>query len=71
MEAMSEYFTLLASKVQASRYTTRAPSCDLSQARMPIAPEPLPPVSEGLTLKHVAVGRGTQNYTCDVGNATA
>jgi hypothetical protein len=24
-----------------------------------------------LTLKHVAVGRGTQNYTCDTTNATA
>lgn len=32
---------------------------------------PLPPVSAGLTLKHVAVGRGTQNYTCDTTNATA
>ncbi|KAM0327709.1 hypothetical protein ACHAQA_006004 [Verticillium albo-atrum] len=71
MEAMSEYFNLLASKVQASRYTSLIPSCDLSQARMPAAPEPLPPVSEGLSLKHVAVGRGTQNYTCDAGNATA
>lgn len=35
------------------------------------APVPLPPVSEGLSLKHVAVGRGTQNYTCDAGNSTA
>ena len=32
---------------------------------------PLPPVSEGLTLKHVAIGRGTQNYTCDLSNSTA
>ncbi|OCK75478.1 hypothetical protein K432DRAFT_465956, partial [Lepidopterella palustris CBS 459.81] len=28
------------------------------------APTPLPPVSPGLTLYHVAIGRGTQNYTC-------
>jgi len=35
------------------------------------APIPLPAVSKGLTLKHVAIGRGTQNYTCDVKNATA
>jgi hypothetical protein len=32
---------------------------------------PLPAVSAGLTLKHVAVGRGTQNYTCDTTNSTA
>lgn len=25
---------------------------------------PLPPVSAGLKLHHVAIGRGTQNYTC-------
>jgi len=35
------------------------------------APTPLPPVSEGLTLKHVAIGRGIQNYTCSQTNATA
>ncbi len=32
---------------------------------------PLPPPSEGLSLKHVAIGRGTQNYTCDLTNSTA
>jgi hypothetical protein len=25
---------------------------------------PLPPPGEGLILKHIAIGRGTQNYTC-------
>lgn len=34
------------------------------------APTPLPAVAAGLVLKHVAVGRGTQNYTCGT-NATA
>lgn len=34
------------------------------------APVPLPPPSAGLTLKHVAIGRGIQNYTCGT-NATA
>jgi len=29
-----------------------------------LAPTPLPPPSAGLTLTHVAIGRGTQNYTC-------
>jgi hypothetical protein len=28
------------------------------------APTPLPPVAAGSTLAHIAVGRGTQNYTC-------
>jgi hypothetical protein len=35
------------------------------------ASKALPEVSPGLILKHVAVGRGTQNYTCDTTNATA
>lgn len=35
------------------------------------APTSLPAVTEGLTLKHVAIGRGTQNYTCDLSNSTA
>lgn len=38
---------------------------------MTTAPTPLPPVSAGLTLKHVAIGRGIQNYTCSTTNATA
>lgn len=35
------------------------------------APQALPDVTPGLIVKHVAVGRGTQNYTCDTTNATA
>jgi hypothetical protein len=34
-------------------------------------PTSLPPPSPTLYLKHVAIGLGTQNYTCDVTNATA
>ncbi|KAG9573516.1 hypothetical protein KCU77_g6421, partial [Aureobasidium melanogenum] len=45
--------------------------CDLSKARMPQAPTPLPPPSYNLTLSHVSIGRGTQNYTCDLSNSTA
>jgi len=37
----------------------------------PASPTPLPPPTAGLILKHVAIGRGTQNYTCDTKNATA
>ena len=35
------------------------------------ATEPLPAPDAGTTLKHVAIGRGIQNYTCDTTNATA
>ena len=35
------------------------------------APTPLPSPAPGLALAHVAIGRGTQNYTCDLANATA
>lgn len=31
----------------------------------------LPPPSAGLLLKHVAIGRGTQNYTCDTTDSAA
>ncbi|KAH0547834.1 hypothetical protein FGG08_000091 [Glutinoglossum americanum] len=36
--------------------------CDMSKATMPSST--LPPPDAGLVLKHVAIGRGTQNYTC-------
>lgn len=36
-----------------------APSCDLSQATLPVAPTPLPS-PDGLRLAHVALGRGVQ-----------
>jgi len=39
-------------------------ACDLSKAAMPAAPTPLPAVGAGFKLAHVAIGRGTQNYTC-------
>ncbi|KAK3940792.1 hypothetical protein QBC46DRAFT_363800 [Diplogelasinospora grovesii] len=69
IDTMSEYFNLLARKVANSKQMAVAPVCDLSKAQLPAST--LPPPSAGLTLKHVAIGRGTQNYTCDVNNATA
>ncbi|KAI0006942.1 hypothetical protein F4779DRAFT_594332 [Xylariaceae sp. FL0662B] len=71
LETVSEYFNMLAQKVQLGKFMSAAPVCDLSIAQMPIAPQPLDPPFPGLTLKHVAIGRGTQNYTCDLANATA
>ncbi|KAJ4339984.1 hypothetical protein N0V87_002923 [Didymella glomerata] len=43
--------------------------CDLSNAALPAA-SGLPAVSDGLKLKHIAVGRGVQNYTCATAAAT-
>lgn len=91
---LSDYFNLLASKVQESRLMAEPPVCDLSQVQQPIcmsallsleysraafsrtdrdeiASPPLPPVAAGLHLKHIAIGRGIQNYTCDTKNETA
>lgn len=72
MKVLSDYFTMLAGKVQAGRQMSQAPVCDLNNAVLPVAsPTPLPGVSPGLVLKHVAIGRGIQNYTCSTTNATA
>jgi len=94
---VTDYFNMLAQKVQESRLMSTAPVCDLSRAQLPkdseshprrppkdipraspltrpfpsVAPNSLPPPAEGFALKHVAVGRGTQNYTCDLANSTA
>ncbi|KAL9621469.1 MAG: hypothetical protein Q9160_004112 [Pyrenula sp. 1 TL-2023] len=52
-------------------YPNNAPTCDLGNATLPNNGTPaLPgPGTDGSFLKHVAIGRGRQNYTCD--NATA
>ncbi|KLU91477.1 malate dehydrogenase [Magnaporthiopsis poae ATCC 64411] len=72
--AVSDYFNMLARKVQEQKAMSQTPVCDLSMAQLPTVPgskTPMPPPSAGLSLKHIALGRGTQNYTCDAGNATA
>ncbi|KAF7554488.1 hypothetical protein G7046_g6814 [Stylonectria norvegica] len=71
LEHLSGYFNLVAHKVQAAKVASWAPVCDLSKAKMPTFPSTLPPPSEGLTIRHVAVGRGTQNYTCDTSNPSS
>jgi hypothetical protein len=45
----------------------------IQEASTNISPAPvaLPPPAAGLTLGHVAIGRGNQNYTCDLSNSTA
>jgi len=74
---VSDYFNLLADKIakgpgMSIGPAVVSPSCDLSKATMPQqANAPLEAPSAGLVLKHVAVGRGTQNYTCDTANPSA
>ncbi|ROW08970.1 hypothetical protein VMCG_02750 [Cytospora schulzeri] len=69
---ISEYFNLLAKKTQEGRHMSGSPVCDLSVAQMPVdSPSTLPGVTSGLKLKHVAIGRGTQNYTCDTTDESA
>ncbi|KAK8101212.1 hypothetical protein PG999_011586 [Apiospora kogelbergensis] len=69
LETMSSWFNALARVVQDGRSSPRAPVCDLSSVKLPESA--LPPPSAGLYLKHVAVGRGTQNYTCDTSNPSS
>ncbi|KAI3535052.1 malate dehydrogenase [Colletotrichum abscissum] len=72
IEQISEYFNMLATKVQATKYLSTAPVCDLSTAKLPeAATQTLGKPRDGLTLMHIAIGRGTQNYTCDTSNSTA
>lgn len=63
LETVSEWFNMLAGKVQAGRAMAISPVCDMSKVQLPSSK--LPPPGAGLSLKHVAVGRGTQNYTCE------
>lgn len=49
-EAVSDYFNLLAQKIDAARLTSFAPTCDMSKAQMPIRKNiPLPPLKENQT----------------------
>ncbi|KAK1833353.1 hypothetical protein QBC39DRAFT_50161 [Podospora conica] len=64
VDTISEYFTLLAAKVHENRVKPSGYTCDLTKAVLPQISPPLPPPGEGLYLKHIAIGRGTQNYTC-------
>ncbi|KAH6603320.1 malate dehydrogenase [Trichoderma cornu-damae] len=70
LESLSGYFNLLAAKVQTFKARPAVPVCDLSKAQMPMI-NGLPPPSAGLTVHHVAVGRGTQNYTCNADHPDA
>ncbi|TQV99170.1 hypothetical protein V2A60_004663 [Cordyceps javanica] len=64
LNAVSQYFNIVAAKVSAAKSMSGPPKCDLSKAVMPTLPG-MPAPAVGAQLRHVAVGRGTQNYTCD------
>ncbi|KAK5554981.1 hypothetical protein LTR46_007185 [Exophiala xenobiotica] len=65
---LAGYMDVVFHYIQQAKAGAASPTCDLSNAAMPVAPTPLPTPS-GLSLEHVALGRGVQNYTC--ANATA
>ncbi|KAI9902886.1 hypothetical protein N3K66_002238 [Trichothecium roseum] len=69
LESLSDYFNTLATRVQLAKVMSSAPECDLSKAKMPSEADTLPAPGEGLVPKHIAVGRGTQNYTCSSSDA--
>jgi hypothetical protein len=46
-------------------------SISRSNTNRSTAPTPLPAVGAGNTLRHIAIGRGTQNYTCASSTADA
>ena len=62
--ALAGYYDAVANHIQKAKAsgTSDPPSCDLSQVKLPVAPTPLPS-PDGLTLVHVAVGRGVQVST--------
>ncbi|RVX66649.1 hypothetical protein B0A52_09400 [Exophiala mesophila] len=66
---LAGYFDLVYKHIKDARQRGgKPPTCDLSKASLPVAPTPLDFLPD-YTLEHVAIGRGTQNYTC--ANATA
>ena len=62
---LAGYYEKVAQHIQEARKAPgfpNAPSCDLAQATLPVAPTPLPS-PDGLKLAHVALGRGVQVST--------
>ncbi|TQS34639.1 hypothetical protein Golomagni_04969, partial [Golovinomyces magnicellulatus] len=66
LHAVSYKNTLHTWRVRNSRLDARAASeCDLKNVHVTTNDSsPLPPPSEDLVAKHIAIGRGTQNYNC-------
>lgn len=60
---LAEFYSAVDNHIQKARargLTLQPPTCDLSNAVMPVAPTPLPTPAPGLILREVAIGRGVQ-----------
>ncbi|KAN0079530.1 Protein of unknown function (DUF3455) domain containing protein [Elaphomyces granulatus] len=62
-DALAEYYSLVSRHIDNTNRDSM-PVCDLSKAELPSQASGLPPASAGQKLVYVAIGRGTQNYTC-------
>ena len=73
-EAIRSYYQAAADRLSSLPTSTLASltpsSCNIASPTMPSI-SGLPPVSSGLSLYHVAIGRGTQNYTCDTAHPSS
>ena len=58
----TDFLHTLAKRASGPEAIAKLSQCDISAIKM--NPLGLPPPSEGLVLDHIALGRGTQNYTC-------
>ncbi|KJZ75688.1 hypothetical protein HIM_04845 [Hirsutella minnesotensis 3608] len=70
-DSLAAYFDSIVARVQSSEILTKPLGCDLSKAQMPPGADGLPAPAKGLSVRHVAVARGTQNYTCEAGRGDA
>jgi len=71
--ALAEFYSVVDRHIQEARSVSSypfPPTCDLSKAQMPAAPTPLPSPGPGATLDLVVIGRGIQNYTCAIADAS-
>ena len=59
---LAEFYSAVDNHVQKARARglTQQPTCNLSNAVMPVAPTPLPSPAAGLILREVTIGRGVQ-----------
>jgi hypothetical protein len=60
---LAEFYSAVDNQIQKTRargLTQQPPTCNLSNAVMPVAPTPLPSPEAGLILREVTIGRGVQ-----------
>jgi len=60
--ALAEFYSVVDKHIQDARAAgvPTPPTCDLTNAKMPVAPTPLPVPAAGLKLSAVVIGRGQQ-----------